>query len=604
MARKSKTPPPAPSEKPGPGPDPEQARPSMEPANDEKYVIEPDKMTISEYLKLPEAEQDRIWQQLGPTLAETMELGTDWPELRNKLFNLTCLQTSQTIENTLKTLASPPKELTAAFDNISKTTATAGKTIQKAAEKLLRPASSIVQDWQPIITQALERAEEIAKMTMQLREFLDSPEAQKMIVRWNVLKPYYHALKEEKPRADGIPLQEYERAIMREAEARARADGKWPGTEILELNLQRFSESIKESPSEQTPEQVEESGQNTLELSQTLGKIESYYLSTAKLARSLLDITSGEIEAGAVNAVGVFNVNKPDEVTTSYVITMDKDKVRNLSGKPYTHYDRTVMRALCSIWEAASAKHKRAVFTARDIFRLMKGNAADDNPSPQCLFSITESLQKMLTMKFEIDASDEVDLRKVKDPHGQPMNGFYRKRQLIYYDEIELKSITGQTYPGYELRDIPLLWQYSKLTGQFSAVPAAMLSITDDNGSQIAITENRMALLDYLLERYVVMSRDEKEAQRKYSNYKKARKKDPSKEEKPLGKFRKQSRTILFETMFENTGIDTQKASRSTLKYSKDYVLNVLASWRMQGFIRDFKEQKKGRTLTGVTLVL
>lgn len=600
MARKRKTPPPAPAETPGPVPDPEQMQPSMEPEDDEEYIVEPYKMTISEYLKLPKAEQDKIWEKIGPDLIDPEGIDTAWPELRNKLFRLTCLKTSQTIENTLKTLASPPKELTAAFDNISKTAATAGKTIQEAAEHLLRPASSIVQDWQPVITHALERAEEIAKITMQLREFLDSPEAQKMIARWNVLKPYYHELREEKPRPDGIPLEEYEHSIMQEAEARARADGKWPVTEILELDLQRFTEGKKESPAELTTELEQE----TELLPSTISTIiaQRLVIPINKIANEMQSISLEDIEQGILHELIIANKGKPTEVATNLLVTVDPDKVKSLSGKPVSRFDRAVHNVACSVWWQSQRDGTVPVITAQSIYQTWKQGTTEEKPSPQRLASITKSLEKQRVMQLVIDATDEARLKKMTDENGEKLRSWEISDNMLSLRKHKIITNRGKVINGYIIKSEPVLMEYARRTKQLASVPARMMAVTDEHGTLIPLTDGRISMLDYLCQRFAIMKRDEHAAAEAFQKYQERRAKSPELPMKNLSDFRKQSRTILFNTLFKET--EQESTSREIQRRNRDYVLDVLAYWRTSGDIRGFELQKEKKAITGVTLIL
>ena len=77
--------------------------------------------------------------------------------------------------------------------------------------------------------------------------------------------------------------------------------------------------------------------------------------------------------------------------------------------------------------------------------------------------------------------------------------------------------------------------------------------------------------------------------------------KDPTLEEKPLAAFRKQSDTILFATLFKETGTET--TNRDRIMDNRNFCFDVLDYWKATGYIKGYKQQTKGRSITGVDII-
>lgn len=529
-------------------------------------------ISIEQFERLPEADRRKLWKSINHSLTEAASVA-DWEAIIGIINAAATEEMSSTAAEAIHTAVdTAQKTLAGAAAGITETMASVdlGPIMEKAAE--VREAQEKLRD--------MLNSPEIRNMfnSPAIRDMLNSPAIRNKIEQWQKLRPFYHEVMQERPRKEGQPAREYEQEIMAEARKRARAAGVITGPD--------------ESMAAPTSAAIA-----------TIDRITQYYMATNKLANDIPTITKEKIKAGEIIDLVVANKGKPSEILTSYSILIDDDKVKNISGKPYTRFDRAVTRAICSVWEMADQQHRRPIFTDRQLFHLMKGNISDDNPSPQRLESIRKSREKQLTMMVEIDATAEAELRKVKDPvTGEPVVKYHKKRPMLYYQELTLTTKTGKEYTAYELRDIPPVWEYSKLVKQYTSVPAAMLSITDSNGSPVAVTESRIAMLDYLLQRYAVMRRDENEAINKLAEYEKKRKKNPDLKPIPLVKFREQSRTILFDTLFKETDLaDTDKVTRAR---NRKYVMDVLDSWVSRKFMSKYEVIKKGIVITGVTLTM
>ena len=145
------------------------------------------------------------------------------------------------------------------------------------------------------------------------------------------------------------------------------------------------------------------------------------------------------------------------------------------------------------------------------------------------------------------------------------------------------------------------------MTGQLLTVQAKYLEIRKIKGGKVSpelipATAGRQAMAGYMLRRIAVMRHDEEAARDALRQHEKRRKKEKDLEEKPLAAFRKQSRVILFETVFAEAG--TATADRKQAGLNRTYCYEVLEYWQATGLIKGYAEQRKGKKITGVSVTV
>ena len=344
------------------------------------------------------------------------------------------------------------------------------------------------------------------------------------------------------------------------------------------------------------------------EIIEALPKVESiaakWYVSpNNRLANELTKLTAEEVAGQGANfELVVMNRGKPSEVTASTLITLEADENITFSGKPYTQYDRAVHDAVVSLYCECRRRGLPPIITPLKVYQTITGNAFDgDSPSQQRIASITKSLEKMRRgIHVAIDASAEMEKRRILDEEGKPAKFVY-DNFLLSMDRIEVKA-GNKEVKAYRLIREPMLLEYSEMTGQLLTAPAALLNIKDSTGATIANTDSRISIKSYLWQRVAGMKYDERTAAEALQKHNARRQKDKSIEQKPLAAFRKQSRTILFETLFKESGQESENAI--TQKRNRDFAFEVLQYWKAQGYIKDYEQQTKGRAITGVTITV
>ena len=281
-----------------------------------------------------------------------------------------------------------------------------------------------------------------------------------------------------------------------------------------------------------------------------------------KLANSL---TRDIIDAGTI-ALDVGK--KKGDILTRCVLSYEGENVKLSSRQPFTEYDRQVADAVTSLYEYGDSSH---VITAATVYRAMVHATDTETPSPQQIGAVTRSLDKMRFVRVQIDCSEELTRRKLS-LNGAQITGGKIDTYLLALDKLEVIA-GGQKVAAYKVIKTPILYDYSRLTGQVLTVPAALLDIRDKTGGKVANTERRIAIKGYLMRRISVMKG-------KHGNA--------------------QSNHILYETIYDEIG--ATDLSRKDQHAIREYIELVLESWKREKFIADYSELTQGRKKTGIEI--
>ena len=282
-----------------------------------------------------------------------------------------------------------------------------------------------------------------------------------------------------------------------------------------------------------------------------------------KLANSL---TKDIIGAGLIELdVG----RKKDDILTRCILSYEGDNVKLTSRRSFTEYDRQVADAVTSLYEYGDKSH---IITAATVYRAMVHATETETPSPQQIEAVTQSLDKLRFVRVQIDCTEELMRRNI-DLNGSQITAGKIDTYLLTLDKMEIIA-GGQKVVAYKVIKTPILYEYSRLTGQVITVPAALLDIRDKTGAKIPNTERRIAIKGYLMRRISIM---------KSQNSK------------------NQSRHIIFESLY-NEICDASELSRRDQQLIREYVSLVLDNWKREEFIKDYEELTKGKKKIGVEI--
>lgn len=284
-----------------------------------------------------------------------------------------------------------------------------------------------------------------------------------------------------------------------------------------------------------------------------------------KLANSL---TQDIIDAGIIE-IDVSG-KREKELITRCILNYEGDNVKLSSRQPFTEYDRNVADAVTSLYEYGDSSH---VITAAQVFRAMVHATETETPSPQQIGAVTRSLDKMRFVRVQIDCTEELTRRKINLNGTQITNGKI-DTYLLSLKKLEVLA-GGQKVTAYKIIDTPILYDYSRLTGQVLTVPATLLDIRDKNGIKVANTERRIAIKGYLMRRISIM---------KGKNGK------------------RHSKHILYEDTYKK--ICEGPPSEKEQRLIREYIDLVLDDWIRQQFIAGYSVLTKGKKKIGIEISL
>ncbi len=281
-----------------------------------------------------------------------------------------------------------------------------------------------------------------------------------------------------------------------------------------------------------------------------------------KLANSL---TKDIIGAGLIELdVG----RKKDDILTRCILSYEGDNVKLTSRRSFTEYDRQVADAVTSLYEYGDKSH---IITAATVYRAMVHATETETPSPQQIEAVTQSLDKLRFVRVQIDCTEELMRRNI-DLNGSQITAGKIDTYLLTLDKMEVIA-GGQKVVAYKVIKTPILYEYSRLTGQVITVPAALLDIRDKTGAKIPNTERRIAIKGYLMRRISIM---------KGQNSK------------------NQSCHILYDSLYNE--VCSTEPTQKEKRLIRDYIPCVLEYWKSENFIKDYEELTHGKKKIGIEI--
>ena len=294
----------------------------------------------------------------------------------------------------------------------------------------------------------------------------------------------------------------------------------------------------------------------------------------------------------------VINEDKRQREITIFVMASLETENGIISS--LTEYERNVSDAIMSIWEQAQRDGVTPAFTADSLYRAMPGSG--ERASAQQKGAITKAVEKLRHLYLDVDATLELRQRGIigeKDTYT--INENYLTLRRHDYGRYGERKQTA-----WEIKVIPPILDYSKRIKQILTVPAKYLAIEKvkqgkASGEILMMNADRQAMTSYMLRRIAIMKHDRERAADALRSYNRRRSRDKTLPEKTVAAFRRQSDTILFDTLFEETATSTD--NRKMTMNNRNFCFDVLDYWKTTGYIKGYEKQTKGRSITGVTIV-
>jgi hypothetical protein len=251
------------------------------------------------------------------------------------------------------------------------------------------------------------------------------------------------------------------------------------------------------------------------------------------------------------------------EVFTKVMLAYDNRYI-NLSGQPYTPYDREVYDGVVTLYVAGNN-----VVTPIMVYRAMNGLTESEYVKPETLEAVTKSLDKSRYMQVTIDYTEEAKL------YNKKIQKTTYQGYLLASTKITVK-INGQEHEAYKLLDKPILYEYAQISGQIITVPNKLLQTK----GAVRGTDEVIIIRGYLLRQIEWLKSDVTERSDNITYH-------------GIYDELEVSRIILEEVPYK----------KKTAKV-RNHVKAILDEWVELKYITKHKEYKDGKTLMGVTITI
>ena len=271
------------------------------------------------------------------------------------------------------------------------------------------------------------------------------------------------------------------------------------------------------------------------------------------------------------------------DVESFLQLAYEGDDVRITGRRPFTSFDRVVYNAITTLYVAGDPDH---TMTPAMVWRAMVGAKDSENPSPQQLNAVTDSIDKMRFMRARIDCSAEL-ARYGATLDGMPISKGIVDTYLLQASAVKVDA-GGHEVTAYHVTEPPVLYTYSAKMRQVITVPAKLLDVRrlgrdgKTTGGRIAITEGRLLIRDHLLKRISGMKGDNRLDNHVIS----------------LASYERNGRRHIG--LYEAAGYsDPTKQDADRVR---KYAAQVLDYWTATGYIKGYAFKRAGKATTGIEI--
>lgn len=251
-------------------------------------------------------------------------------------------------------------------------------------------------------------------------------------------------------------------------------------------------------------------------------------------------------------------------LTTTYTVDVDLTAPELKGTENITEYDKSVHNMAVSI----AMVNKYGGFTAKQVATaLYHGNNHNSNISKQQIGAVTKSIEKQALIRLTIDWTDHIKLNNGDTLPEDVTN--YKKTGYMLPVEGHTFTIKGQELHGYRLIAEPPLYQYARSVGQIGQHPIKMLNVP------VNLDQSKIVIRDFLLEEISHL-------------------KNPS-----LGYWGK---TISVDRLLTIAGEDSQQITRKKKSLLLSSIIKMLEYWKDEKYIKDFKLNRKAKTIQSFTI--
>lgn len=263
---------------------------------------------------------------------------------------------------------------------------------------------------------------------------------------------------------------------------------------------------------------------------------------------------------------------------TKIYVELDKVDDTETIEPTITAFDIAVMDAIYTIYYFGDF-----CFTPGDVIRCMSGQSNLDI-TDQKIAKVRNSIHKLSKIMISIDCTDEFRIRK-KDKNI--VSQVFQSTLLSVKERTVLSNNHLYEVDGYELLEMPVLYQYATEVGQVVSVRSELLS---PNCGRINETETAMLLRHTLIKRIEGMKNKKNKLKSRQIRYERF---DPN--------------TRQIAGLFPSIGIQSKNYKNWRKKKAALHktVVSILQSFVKCGYIKAFKVTHNGtQEISGVDISL
>ena len=297
------------------------------------------------------------------------------------------------------------------------------------------------------------------------------------------------------------------------------------------------------------------------------------------------ELTRDLVGAGETHIrVSPKNAKQPSHITCN--LAYDTEKIQLSCCRPLSEYDRNVYDAVTSLYVGGDPSH---IMTPAMVYRAMTGMSDTEDPSPQQIKAVTDSLNRLSCIRAEVDCTMELKARRI----ALNLEGYVRSgwigTYLLNTTSIRVEA-GGKEYRAYKIEKAPILYAYSKALNQVLSVPSHMLDIKAVESAgliaandRISNTEGRIAIKGYLLRRIEGMKNPKNKLLSRSIS---------------LQSYEKDGRHHAG--LYEIAGkVEPSKTEAARIR---GYVDSALSFWESGGYIKGYTWKKSGRKIIGIEI--
>lgn len=280
-------------------------------------------------------------------------------------------------------------------------------------------------------------------------------------------------------------------------------------------------------------------------------------INNSKMAKALKTIEEDTRTLGA-SKLCIDNKKK-----VNIIVQLNYDDV-TLSGRPLTAFDKVIYNTICSLYEAGNE-----YFNLSMVYRAMNGQTDSEYVTKEALKPIEESIEQAKLRIFKYDATEQAKAWNI-NVKAATYEGYFLPVEKL---TVQFKNSTTPE-SCYRFLKAPPLFNYSKGIKQIISHDIKLLDTSKTVGRY---TPELAVFKEYLIQRISDMKSNNNTVT---------------------------NTNIKYSSLFAECDINEAEISQTEKNRKRERIKKLLDHLKANGFIKDYREYKKGRAFEGITITI